>query len=101
MQVLEEDPGQAGKSDIDSLIDYLEGFPVDVRRVTKEKGLRAIPFSAACEHGKVALLRGSWNAEYISEHVAFDEGAHDDQVDGSSGGFNYLVEQKRPGLRAL
>jgi predicted phage terminase large subunit-like protein len=101
MQVLEEDPGQAGKSDIDSLVEYLTGFPVDVRRVTKEKGIRAIPLSAACEHGKVALLRGPWNAEYISELVAFDDGAHDDQVDGSSGAYNYLEEQKQPGLRAL
>lgn len=101
MQVLEEDPGQAGKSDIDSLVEYLEGYPVDVRRVVKEKATRAIPLSAACEHGKVALLRGPWNAEYISELVAFDDGEHDDQVDASSGGYNYLEEQKQPGLRAL
>lgn len=101
IQVLEEDPGQAGKSDIDSLTEYLEGSPVDVRRVTKEKGIRAIPLSAACEHGKVSLLRGAWNTEYISELVAFDEGPHDDQVDASSGAFNYLAEQKVPRLRQL
>lgn len=101
LQVLEEDPGQAGKSDIDSLLDYLEGIPVDVRRVTKEKSTRAIPFSTACEHGKVSLLRGDWNANYISELVSFDSGNHDDQVDASSGGFNYLAERKTPRLRAL
>ena len=101
MQVLEEDPGQAGKSDTDALKEFLEGFPVDVRRVTKDKATRAIPMSAAAEHGKVSVLRGGWNREYISELVGFDELPHDDQVDASSGAFNYLNENKPPRIRSL
>lgn len=101
MQVLEEDPGQAGKSDTFSLREFLEGFPVDVVKAVEDKATRAIPLSAACEHGKVFLMRGSWNKPFIDELVGFDDADHDDQVDGASGAFNYLEEHKGPRIRSL
>jgi predicted phage terminase large subunit-like protein len=36
------------------------------------------------------MLRGDWNREYLDEMERFPHGAHDDQVDASSGAFNKL-----------
>jgi hypothetical protein len=42
----------------------------------------------------VYILRAPWNNEYLSELEGFPERKHDDQVDASSGAFNYLVEHR-------
>jgi predicted phage terminase large subunit-like protein len=92
--VLEQDPGQAGVSDVDALVRYLAGYDVRTKNVTKKKEIRAKPFSAQCEAGNVRLVRGDWNEEYLSELEAFppeDDEIHDDQVDASSGAFIWLA----------
>lgn len=56
------------------------GYPVD-----KDKVTRALPFAAKCGAGLVHVLNAHWAQEYVDELCSFPNGAHDDQVDASSG----------------
>lgn len=51
-----------------------------------------MPFSTAAEAGRVRLVRGGWNDEYLDELAAFPKGTFKDQVDASSDAFNGIVE---------
>jgi len=59
--------------------------------VNKDKMIRANPWLARAEQGKVSLLRAAWNAAWLDEVCAFPEAAHDDQVDAVSGAFELLA----------
>jgi predicted phage terminase large subunit-like protein len=48
------------------------------------KLLRAQPWLVKMEAGKVVIVRGPWNRDFVSELLAFPIGAHDDRVDGTS-----------------
>lgn len=61
------------------------GYPVD-----KDKLTRALPFAARCAAGMVHLLSAHWNEIYTDELCSFPNGAHDDQVDASSGAWTML-----------
>lgn len=106
---LEQDPGQAGVVDIDQLTTALGGFAV--RRVMPRghKADRSKPLSAQCEAGNVYLVRGPWNEDYLKEAEAFLDnrevkeppGYHDDQIDASDGGYNFLCSIPSPRVRTL
>lgn len=91
---LEQDPGSAGKSEVEYLTRMLAGFNVKSFKVSKDKVTRASPFSAQCEAGNVKLLKGSWNNDLTDELSMFPFGSHDDIVDACSGAFNYLTEDR-------
>lgn len=84
---LEQDPGQAGVSEVDLLIRMLAGFSVMPYKVTKDKVTRASPVSAQCEAGNVKILKAHWNDTFFRELENFPDGAHDDIVDALSGAF--------------
>ncbi len=65
---------------------------VDIREVAPEgdKELRARPVQARAKSGKLALVRGAWNAAFISEALDFPKGRHDDQIDTVSGGMQMI-----------
>lgn len=87
-----QDPGQAGKSQVTDLVQYLEGFTVLSETESGDKGTRFGPFSSQAEHGNVRLVRGDWNKAYINELEAFpSKGVPDDQVDATSGGYKRLT----------
>jgi len=88
------DPGSAGKDEEYHLRRLLDGFAVKIVPATTSKETLAGPFSAACEGGRVFLLRGPWNDAYLAEHEAFPSKAHDDQVDPSSAAFNTLQQRE-------
>lgn len=89
---LAQDPGSAGKADVDNLIRKLAGYIVKINKPSKDKVTRAKPFSAQCEAGNVLILRGAWNDAYLDELESFDgKTGHDDQVDASADGFNLLA----------
>jgi predicted phage terminase large subunit-like protein len=94
---LEQEPGSSGKAVVQITIRALAGYNVKAERSTGDKATRAGPFAAQCEARNVKLVRGAWNAAYLDELCSFPYGAHDDQVDGSSLGFNKLA---LPGPRA-
>jgi predicted phage terminase large subunit-like protein len=95
MIVLEQDPGQAGKAEINYLARSLAGFNVFAETVTQNKIARASPLSAQCEAGNVLLVRGTWNEAFLSELEAFPDGGNDDQVDAASGAFKRLSNVQR------
>ena len=89
---LPQDPGQAGKSQVLSFARALEGFQMRARAETGDKMTRFGPFSAQCEAGNVAFVRGDWNDEFFRALEGFPDAAHDDHADACSGAFNLLAE---------
>ncbi len=70
------------------------GSPARVR--SPRFGL-ARPFRSECANGNVYLVAGPWNQAFIDELCAFPKGSNDDQVDGASGAYNWLVENQAAG----
>lgn len=62
----------------------LIGFSIRPVAVDRDKEARADVWAARAEAGKVALVRGPWNREFLDEVTAFPRGRHDDQVDAVS-----------------
>lgn len=58
-----------------------------------DKLTRFNPFLARAEQGKVKLLRGAWNNEWLNELCNFtgDNDKQDDIVDATSGAYHYLT----------
>ncbi len=86
--VMAQDPGQAGKSQIDHYRrNVLAGFNFygdkEYRKSGKE--IRAKPLSADMENGLVDIVTGSWRDAFIDELIIFPDGTHDDQVDSAVG----------------
>lgn len=92
---LEQEPGSGGKESAHATIRNLAGFSVVADRPSGDKITRAEPFAAQVDGGNVSIVKGAWNAAYLEELAAFPTGAHDDQVDASSGAFNRLVELRK------
>lgn len=92
---IEQDPGQAGKFEAATYVTLLAGYIVVVVPPQGDKETRAAPASTQAEHGKIRLVRGPWNDAFLDELENFPKGAHDDQVDGLSGGFNQLTANPR------
>ena len=90
--VFEQEPGAAGKAQIDSLVRALAGYRVSGRRVTGDKLTRAGPLASQAEAGNVLLLAGAWNGTLIDELVSMPTtGVHDDIVDATSLAFSILA----------
>ena len=49
-----------------------------------DKLTRALGWLALAEEGRVRLVRGAWNTEFIEEACSFPAGTHDDQIDAVS-----------------
>lgn len=89
---IEQEGGSAGKDAARADIAQLFGYNAHVELLTGKgnKALRAMPFQAQSAVGNVHLVRGAWNPAYLDEMTTFPVGAHDDQVDASSGAFRRL-----------
>lgn len=99
---LPQDPGQAGKSQASAMTTLLAGYPLDIRTVSGDKVTRAKPASSQAEQGKVKLLRGDWNDDFLRVLEAFPSGAHDDDVDAFSDLIDLLSSSKpNPLLAAM
>jgi predicted phage terminase large subunit-like protein len=79
-----QDPGAAGKADVERYRMMLAGHIVKVVRAAHDKVTYAKATSSQAEGGNVKLLRGPWNDAYLAEHEAFPDGKHDDIVDAES-----------------
>ncbi len=89
-----QDPGQAGKDQVATIISENAGKRIYAHRESKDKAMRAEPLAAQVEAGNVYILVAPWNEEFIHEMCSFPTG-HDDQVDAASGAFNHLTNKKR------
>jgi predicted phage terminase large subunit-like protein len=90
---MEEEPGSSG---IGLTSHYsrnvLRGFNFRSYKTTGSKEVRANPASASAEMGNMAIVNSNWLINYLDELEAFPHGAHDDQVDATSGAFAVLSE---------
>lgn len=92
--VVEQEPGSGGKESAQGTIRNLAGFIVDADRPTGDKIHRADPLSVQVNNGNVMLRVADWNKLFIEEFSLFPNGMYKDQVDATSGGFNYLIKKK-------
>ena len=93
---LAEDPGQAGKAQVEQFVRMFAGYHVQAERETGDKETRATPFAAQCQAGNVDLLRGPWNEAFLRELESFPaKDVHDDQVDAAANAFNRLCTGSR------
>ncbi|MFT3745409.1 MAG: terminase family protein [Pyrinomonadaceae bacterium] len=53
-------------------------------KVNEPKTARVIDWINIAEQGRMLMVRGAWNEEFISECCSFPLGTHDDQVDAVS-----------------
>lgn len=98
MQSLPQDPGQAGKSQVQSFAKLLAGHNLHFSPESGDKVTRADPLASQINAGNVLAVRGPWLHKYKTEARIFPNGKHDDLVDASSRGFNALLQQKRFGI---
>lgn len=90
-----QDPGQAGKDQIDDYQrEVLKGFSLYTKVASKNKVVYADPVSTAAQAGNVSIVEKPWNKGYIEELEDFPTGSHDDQVDATSLGFLALSGQQ-------
>jgi predicted phage terminase large subunit-like protein len=101
---IEEEPGSAGKANSANYATrILPGWTVEGHRKTGPKPSYWKPLASLAKHGRVYLVRGSWNAEFVRELVGLtldDSHSHDDQADAAAGCFDRLLESK-DAMRAL
>lgn len=96
---LPQDPGQAGKAQVNYLTSKLAGYQVISERETGDKVTRASAASAQAQAQNIKLVRGPWNESFITELVNFpNPNGHDDQVDALSGAMNLLVQQRHDSI---
>ena len=81
--------------------ELLKGHVTVEKRNPRNKGtknqssklMRAQPWVNLVEAGKVKMLKGKWNKSLLSEMLGFPDGAHDDQVDAISVGYEVLFQK--------
>jgi len=88
----QQDPGSAGIDSAVATNRMLVGYPAFFELATGSKEIRSEPLESAMQGKLVHLLQGAWNDIFIDECVAFNRGAHDDQVDAASSAYSKLLE---------
>jgi len=87
---MEEEPGSAGKKVILDYRKSLQKFSFRGMRETGSKIMRANKVSASAGHGRIKLLKGIWNNDFLDEVDFFPNQKIKDQVDCLSGAFDKL-----------
>jgi len=90
-QWVEQPPGLA-KESTDAIVTFLAGVSVEADVVRgQDKVGRAAPVSDQLRAGNVFILEADWNQPYLAVMCKFPAGAHDDDVDATSGAFNKIA----------
>jgi len=92
---IEQEPGSGGKESAENTVKNLAGFVTFIEHPKGDKVYRADPYSVQVNDGNVLLLHADWNNDYIEEHRFFPFSKYKDQVDASSGAFNYMTAHKQ------
>jgi len=95
MVSIPQDPGQAGKVQVQDFIALLAGFVAYGSPESGDKITRAQPVAAQAEAGNIKILRGPWNEAFLMELETFPTGKMKDQVDALSRAFGALITGTR------
>jgi predicted phage terminase large subunit-like protein len=102
IQVLNQDPGAAGKTEVADLIRALAGSVAEAWHESGDKLTRARPLAVQAQAGNVDLLAGAaWVDDFVREvEQAGGPMGHDDQMDAASTAFNYITSgyTQSPGI---
>lgn len=79
-----QDPGGAGKAQLDHFRRLLSGYTTRTERATKDKVTYAGPVSSQAEAGNIKVVRGPWLETFMYVLEGFPDGGHDDDVDALS-----------------
>lgn len=90
---LSQDPGQAGKFELEFYLNRFAMYHTWTMRETGSKESRAKPASARAEREMIKLVRGSWNEAFLKQAENFPEGRKD-LIDALSGALSYFIENK-------
>ena len=90
IQVIPQDPGEAGKTVAlqRMTLPELQGIAVRVVRPTGDKVTRFQHASSLAEQGLLKVVRGSWNDWWFADLEAFPDATHDDTADSLSDAVN-------------
>lgn len=86
-----QDPGQAGKAQIASLVRLIPHRRVTWQVASGDKATRASPVAGQMNVGNISLLKAGWNGPLVDELSSFPNGVHDDQVDALSSAYERLL----------
>ena len=75
------EPKASGKSIVQTLKKETGLNVREDKPPSKDKVARVQDISASLETGRVSLLKGDWNEEFIQQLIKFPSGKHDDMVD--------------------
>src|SRR5262245_28539479 len=85
---IEREPGSSGKLLVENYArNLLRGYDVEPIPANDGKLVRAQPFLAAAEAGKVYIVKAKWNEDWLQEYDDFPGGDHDDQVDTAAAAY--------------
>lgn len=85
VQDIPQDPGQAGKAQVNDFGRHLMGHHLSFSLESGDKETRANPFASHARSGNVFLVRAPWNDGFIAEAAVFNKNArYKDQVDAAS-----------------
>lgn len=87
-----QDPGQAGKDQVQSYALMLAGFNFKSAPVTGSKETRAEPVAAQWQAGNFDVVVADWNDEYFSQLESFPSSKFKDMVDATGDAFSELVQ---------
>lgn len=96
-----QDPGQAGKKDVEDMTRKLMGYTVHTEVASKNKLTYANPVSSQAQAGNIKLVDGPWVDAFLRELESFPDGKHDDQVDALSLAFLVCGDNDLAVFRAL
>lgn len=88
-----QDPGQAGKAQVQHLVGVLPGYDVRFSPESGSKATRASGLAAQSQAGNVRMLRGKWNEEALMELDEFPDGKFKDIVDACSRAFHAIINE--------
>lgn len=103
MHVIEQEPGASGKRDAERIKDeWFKGYPCTIlpnqgSKEVRARGLSAVQLRTDCVLADDSHLPDveQWQEEYVDEMALFPYGNYDDQVDGSTKGYNYFSPRVR------
>lgn len=92
VQVIPQDPGEAGKTLAQkrSTLEELQKISVKVVRPTGDKVTRFTHASSLAEQGLLKVVRAPWNDWFFSDLEAFPDATHDDTADALSDAINHV-----------